>query len=78
MGLDRRAWASSQSHTTLFDRTRLKQPVFQWWDANQQTNRPHGFAFSKINGGVIRDIKVWKASEPTQSSAKDVFVYDEI
>ncbi|GJE99502.1 glycoside hydrolase family 28 protein [Phanerochaete sordida] len=31
-----------------------------WWDANQQTNRPHGFAFSKINGGAIRDIKVWK------------------
>ncbi|KLO20092.1 pectin lyase-like protein [Schizopora paradoxa] len=31
-----------------------------WWDANQQTNRPHGWAFSKINGGVIRDMKLWK------------------
>ena len=37
--------------------------VSQWWDANQQTNRPHGWAFSKINGGVIRDMKLWKASE---------------
>jgi len=31
-----------------------------WWDANQQTNRPHGFAFSKVNGGTIRNIKIWK------------------
>jgi len=31
-----------------------------WWDAVQQTNRPHGWAFSKINGGVIRDMKLWK------------------
>ncbi|KAA1467850.1 pectin lyase-like protein [Dentipellis sp. KUC8613] len=31
-----------------------------WWDANQQTNRPHGWAFSKINSGVIRDMKLWK------------------
>lgn len=33
-----------------------------WWDANQQTNRPHGIAFSKINGGVIKDMKLWKVS----------------
>ncbi|KAI0347920.1 pectin lyase-like protein [Trametopsis cervina] len=31
-----------------------------WWDAQQQTNRPHGWAFSKITNGVIRDMKLWK------------------
>ncbi|KAJ8454667.1 hypothetical protein ONZ45_g19214 [Pleurotus djamor] len=31
-----------------------------WWDAMEQTNRPHGWAFRKINGGVIRDMKLWK------------------
>ncbi|KAI0095175.1 pectin lyase-like protein [Irpex rosettiformis] len=31
-----------------------------WWDAQQQTNRPHGWAFSKITSGVIRDMKLWK------------------
>ncbi|KIK71449.1 glycoside hydrolase family 28 protein [Collybiopsis luxurians FD-317 M1] len=31
-----------------------------WWNINQQTNRPHGIAFSKINNGVIHDIKIWK------------------
>ncbi|KAI0354693.1 pectin lyase-like protein [Trametes cingulata] len=31
-----------------------------WWDAVQQTNRPHGWAFSKITNGVIRDMKLWK------------------
>ncbi|KAF8167167.1 pectin lyase-like protein [Crassisporium funariophilum] len=31
-----------------------------WWDAQQQVNRPHGWAFSKINNGVIRDMKIWK------------------
>ncbi|OBZ68553.1 putative exopolygalacturonase C [Grifola frondosa] len=31
-----------------------------WWDAMQQTNRPHGWAFSKITNGVIRDMKLWK------------------
>ncbi|KAM5539945.1 hypothetical protein V8D89_006448 [Ganoderma adspersum] len=31
-----------------------------WWDADQQTNRPHGWAFSKITNGVIRDLKLWK------------------
>ncbi|TFK66193.1 pectin lyase-like protein [Pluteus cervinus] len=31
-----------------------------WWDAMQQVNRPHGIAFSKISGGVIRDMKIWK------------------
>ncbi|KAG5638506.1 hypothetical protein H0H81_012311 [Sphagnurus paluster] len=31
-----------------------------WWDTRNQVNRPHGFGFSKINGGVIRDMKLWK------------------
>ncbi|KAJ7642073.1 pectin lyase-like protein [Roridomyces roridus] len=31
-----------------------------WWDADQQVNRPHGIAFSKITNGVIRDMKIWK------------------
>jgi len=31
-----------------------------WWDAEQQVNRPHGWAFSKINNGIIRDMKIWK------------------
>ncbi|TCD67912.1 hypothetical protein EIP91_011846 [Steccherinum ochraceum] len=31
-----------------------------WWDANQQVNRPHGWAFSKISNGIIRDMKLWK------------------
>lgn len=34
----------------------------QWWDAEQQTNRPHGWAFSKISNGIIRDMKLWKVS----------------
>ncbi|KAJ7842243.1 pectin lyase-like protein [Mycena olivaceomarginata] len=31
-----------------------------WWDAVQQVNRPHGWAFSHITNGVIRDMKIWK------------------
>ncbi|KAJ7511789.1 pectin lyase fold/virulence factor [Mycena galericulata] len=31
-----------------------------WWDAVQQVNRPHGWAFNKITNGVIRDMKLWK------------------
>ncbi|CAE6467303.1 unnamed protein product, partial [Rhizoctonia solani] len=31
----------------------------QWWDAVQQTNRPHGIRFSVTNG-VIRDMKLWQ------------------
>lgn len=34
----------------------------QWWDAVQQVNRPHGWAFSKITNGVIRDMKLWKVA----------------
>ncbi|THH19377.1 hypothetical protein EW146_g1787 [Bondarzewia mesenterica] len=40
----------------------LTHALFQWWDAVEQTNRPHGWAFSKISNGVIRDMKLWKAS----------------
>ncbi|RDB24422.1 putative exopolygalacturonase C [Hypsizygus marmoreus] len=32
----------------------------EWWNTRNQVNRPHGFAFSKINGGVIRDMKLYK------------------
>ncbi|KAF7292275.1 Pectin lyase-like protein [Mycena kentingensis (nom. inval.)] len=32
----------------------------QWWNANNQINRPHGWAFSHITNGVIRDMKLWK------------------
>ncbi|KAK7063605.1 pectin lyase-like protein [Favolaschia claudopus] len=31
-----------------------------WWDAVQQVNRPHGWAFSHITNGVIRDMKLFK------------------
>ncbi|KAF8152112.1 pectin lyase-like protein [Mycena galopus ATCC 62051] len=31
-----------------------------WWDAMEQTNRPHGIWFHNINGGVIRDMKIYK------------------
>jgi len=30
-----------------------------WWDVNNQINRPHGWAFSKITNGVIQDMKLW-------------------
>ncbi|KAJ7239762.1 pectin lyase-like protein [Mycena haematopus] len=31
-----------------------------WWDAVQQVNRPHGWAFNHITNGVIRNMKLWK------------------
>lgn len=31
-----------------------------WWNQNNQENRPHGWSFSKITNGVIRDMKLWK------------------
>ncbi|KAE9391768.1 pectin lyase-like protein [Gymnopus androsaceus JB14] len=31
-----------------------------WWNIQQQTNRPHGWAFSNIKTGVIQNIKLWK------------------
>ncbi|KAJ7761678.1 pectin lyase-like protein [Mycena metata] len=31
-----------------------------WWDAMQQTNRPHGIWFHNITGGIIRDMKIYK------------------
>lgn len=38
----------------------LTHILLQWWDAVQQTNRPHGWAFNDITNGVIRDMKLWK------------------
>ncbi|KAK0209211.1 pectin lyase fold/virulence factor [Desarmillaria ectypa] len=32
----------------------------RWWDTMEQTNRPHGWSFSKISNGVIKDMKIWK------------------
>ncbi|CCO30407.1 hypothetical protein BN14_04436 [Rhizoctonia solani AG-1 IB] len=31
----------------------------QWWDAVQQTNRPHGISFVVTNG-VVKDMKLWQ------------------
>jgi len=31
----------------------------QWWDAQNQTNRPHGFKFT-VNDFTLSDIKLWK------------------
>ncbi|KAJ3794074.1 pectin lyase fold/virulence factor, partial [Lentinula aff. detonsa] len=31
-----------------------------WWNINQQTNRPHGWAFNHITNGIIRNLKLWK------------------
>ncbi|KAG5732641.1 putative exopolygalacturonase C [Termitomyces sp. T112] len=31
-----------------------------WWDTQNQVDRPHGIAFSKINNGIIRNMKLWK------------------
>ncbi|KAK7052027.1 glycoside hydrolase family 28 protein [Favolaschia claudopus] len=31
-----------------------------WWDAMEQTNRPHGIWFHNIKRGVIRDMKIFK------------------
>lgn len=32
----------------------------QWWDAMNQTNRPHGWRF-KVTNGIIKDMKLWKS-----------------
>ncbi|TBU26834.1 pectin lyase fold/virulence factor [Dichomitus squalens] len=49
-----------------------------WWDAAQQTNRPHGWAFNHITNGVIRDIKLWKpiAWNFATSGSKNLHVYN--
>ncbi|TFK84946.1 glycoside hydrolase family 28 protein [Polyporus arcularius HHB13444] len=49
-----------------------------WWDANEQTNRPHGWAFSKITTGVIRDMKLWKpvAWNFATSGSKNIHAYN--
>ncbi|KAI0658458.1 pectin lyase fold/virulence factor [Cubamyces menziesii] len=50
----------------------------KWWDAEQQTNRPHGWAFSKITNGVIRDMKLWKpiAWNFATSGSKNIHAYN--
>ncbi|EJD04200.1 pectin lyase-like protein [Fomitiporia mediterranea MF3/22] len=50
----------------------------QWWDAMNQDNRPHGIAFSKISGGVIRDVKIWKpvAWNFATSGSSDLHVFN--
>ncbi|KAJ7863376.1 pectin lyase-like protein, partial [Mycena leptocephala] len=48
-----------------------------WWDAMEQTHRPHGIWFNNINGGIIRDMKIYKPVgwnyETTGSSDVHVF-----
>ncbi|KAI0800508.1 pectin lyase fold/virulence factor [Fomes fomentarius] len=49
-----------------------------WWDAVQQTNRPHGWAFKSITNSVIRDMKLWKpiAWSFSTSGSKNVHVFN--
>ncbi|KAL4251280.1 glycosyl hydrolase 28 family protein [Abortiporus biennis] len=49
-----------------------------WWDINQQVNRPHGWAFSKITNGIIRDMKLWKpiAWNFATSGSSNVHAFD--
>lgn len=35
----------------------------QWWDAVQQTNRPHGWRVNSSGGTVVKDMKIWKVSQ---------------
>ncbi|KAH9932134.1 pectin lyase fold/virulence factor [Epithele typhae] len=52
----------------------------QWWDAMEQTNRPHGWAFSKISHGAIHNMKLWKpiAWNFATSGASNIHVYNNI
>lgn len=34
----------------------------------QQTNRPHGWGFRSINGGVIKDMKLYKVSHASETN----------
>lgn len=64
MGLGGRTWASSKPPIfaiLIFPPVDVNASL-QWWDAVEETNRPHGFAFSKITDGLITDMKVWKVS----------------
>lgn len=48
-----------------------------WWDAGQQTNRPHGWAFSKVQGGAIHDMKLWKVFKISSgSTAIEVLTFE--
>ncbi|KIY67535.1 glycoside hydrolase family 28 protein [Cylindrobasidium torrendii FP15055 ss-10] len=50
----------------------------QWWDTMEQTNRPHGWSFRGISGGVIRDMKLWKsiAWNFATSGSSNLHVFD--
>lgn len=60
----------------VFDWVSSQISSIQWWDAVQQTNRPHGIAFSKINGGAIKNIKIWKASLRLPARVRDRHLTD--
>jgi hypothetical protein len=49
----------------------------QWWDAVQQTNRPHGINF-QVTNGVVKDMKLWQpiAWNFALSGGKNVHVYN--
>jgi hypothetical protein len=34
--------------------------LIKWWDAMEQTHRPHGIWFHNITGGTIRDMQIHK------------------
>ncbi|OJA14438.1 hypothetical protein AZE42_08178 [Rhizopogon vesiculosus] len=52
----------------------------QWWDAKQQTNRPHGWQFGSITNGVIRDMKIYKpvAWNFATSKSDNVHIFNNI
>jgi len=49
-----------------------------WWDIAQQTNRPYGWLFGNITGGVIKNLKVYKpiAWNFITTGSTDLFVYN--
>jgi hypothetical protein len=49
----------------------------QWWDAVQQTNRPHGINF-QVTNGVVKDMKLWQpvAWNFALNGGKNVHVYN--
>ncbi|KAJ3769399.1 pectin lyase-like protein [Lentinula raphanica] len=51
-----------------------------WWDINQQTNRPHGWAFSHITDGAIRNLKLWKPIgwNFATSGSKNIHIYNNV
>ncbi|KAJ3785430.1 pectin lyase fold/virulence factor [Lentinula aff. detonsa] len=51
-----------------------------WWNINQQTNRPHGWAFNHITNGIIRNLKLWKPIgwNFATSGSQDIHIYDNV